>query len=341
MLDALPLALYVVDREHRVVAWNAAREKGAIGKSRQRALGSHLRTLLTPRGYAATAPVLRRVFESGRPHLETAETKVGSRLYRMGRFPVVQAGRVTHVLTQAEDVTEERALEMRGIASDRFAFLGQLASGVAHEIANPLASIAGCGEALHSLAPAKGAPAREARRFRDMIRHEVARCQDMVGALLKAARPGSGDSADVAEVVRTTTRLLRRHMAFAHVDVTIRVPKGLVVAMGTDRLKQVVLALLLNAGRAMRGRGRLGVTARLQRRRIRLEVSDTGAGVPASARRHLFEPVFTTDPESGAGLGLAIARSLARAHDGDVTLVRSSAKGTTFLVMLPVSRPDR
>ena len=340
VLDALPLALYVVDRERRVVAWNTAREKGPIGKPRRRALGSHLRTLLTPRGYAATEPVLRRVFETGKPHLETSETRVGSRLYRMGRFPIEQAGRVTHVLTQAEDVTEERAKEMRGIAADRFAFLGQLATGVAHEIANPLASIAGCAEALYSMAD-KGARGREARRFRDMVRHEVARCEELVRALLKAARPGDSDSADVADVFRTTTRLLRRHPVFARVEVAARIPKGLVAAIASDRLKQVVLALLLNAGRAMRGRGQLGVTARAQRRRISIEVSDTGASVPRSARRHLFEPFFTTDPESGTGLGLAIARSLARAHDGDVTLLRSNAKGTIFRVTLAESRLAR
>jgi two-component system NtrC family sensor kinase len=154
ILDAMPIGLYVVDRGLKVVAWNRAREKGPLGQPRDRALGKPLARVLPARGYRETLPVLKRVFDSGQPHEQTTEAHGG--LYHVRRLPVKNGAAVTHVLSVFEDLTEQRALEMRLIASDRLAFLGQLVAGVAHEVSNPLAGIAGCAEALASLAMRPG-----------------------------------------------------------------------------------------------------------------------------------------------------------------------------------------
>ena len=118
-------------------------------------------------------------------------------------------GRVTHVLSWFEDVTERRALEMRLIASDRLAFLGQLVAGVAHEVSNPLAGIAGCAEALASLAMKGDRQAqREARRVPRPDSQRGRRAASASSALLlDAARRDAGDTADVAAT--------RRHRAEA------------------------------------------------------------------------------------------------------------------------------
>ena len=150
VLDALPVGLYVVDRDLVVVAWNQRRELGPIGRPRGRAVGRPLAAVLGKAGFRATEPVLREVLRTGQPHEETVETKGG--LFHVRRLPVRQGRAVTHVVSWFEDITARRELEMRLIASDRLAFLGQLVSGVAHEISNPLAGIAGCAEALASLA---------------------------------------------------------------------------------------------------------------------------------------------------------------------------------------------
>jgi len=187
ILDALPVGIYVVDRELRVVAWNAKREEGPIGQPRQKVLGRPLRGVLTEAGYHATEPIVRRVFETGEPYQQVSETP-GSRLFSIARLPVTRGGKVTHVLARFDDVTEQRALEMRVIANDRLAFLGQLVAGVAHEIANPLASIAGCAEALFDIADGAGKrdARREAQRFLGLIKSEVARCERLVRTLTAA-----------------------------------------------------------------------------------------------------------------------------------------------------------
>lgn len=335
VLDSLPMSVYVVDRELRVVAWNSGREEGPQGLPRGQVLGRSLRRVFPAAAFRATARQIERVLKTRRQQTETVETKSG-RLYEVGRYPVFQGRKLTHVLCNFQDVTQRRAIELQMIASDRLAFLGQLVAGVAHEVSNPLAGIAGCAEALASIGmqvPHKVAR-RQAKEFRDLIRGEVARCERIVRTLLDAARPGPGEVADVGEHVEAALRLLERHPAFARVKVRSRLPKGLPPArIEPDSLKQVVMALALNAGRAMPAGGTLTIRAGLAGERIFLDVMDTGPGIPPELRSRVFEPFVSTDPAGGAGLGLAIARNLVRGRGGDL-VYRARKRGACLRVLL-------
>ena len=335
VLDALPIGLYVVDRDLHVVAWNRLREEGPLGRPRAQAVGRPLRQVLGPAGFRATAPALRSVLASGRPSEDTIES-ASRGLFHVRRLPIRRGRTVTHVLSWFEDITARRELEMRLIAADRLAFLGQLVSGVAHEISNPLAGIAGCAEALASLA-ARGPreDAREARQFRDLIREEVARCEAIVRFLLDSSRPGDAESTDVAATVSLALRLLERHPGFTRVRVRAAVPGGLPPArIEPDSLKQVVMALAVNASAAMPSGGSLAVRASRRGREVRLDVSDTGAPVPRERRACLFEPyAATNDAQRGAGMGLAIARSLLRGRGGDLQY-SPRRNGNVFRVVL-------
>jgi signal transduction histidine kinase len=229
-------------------------------------------------------------------------------------------------------------MEMRLIASDRLAFLGQLVSGVAHEISNPLAGIAGCAEALASLA-AKGGEgsAREARQFRDLIRAEVARSEQIVRFLLDASRTAPGDRADLGATVALALRLLERHPSLARHRVKASLPPGLPSArIDTDALKQVVMALAMNAWSSMPAGGTLTVRAARQGRMLVLDVADTGPVVGEAERGRLFDPFATALAQRGAGLGLAIARNLLRSRGGDL-LYRPRKGGNAFRVTLRVA----
>jgi signal transduction histidine kinase len=337
VLDALPISLYVVDRDLRVVAWNTAREKGPIGRPRREVLGRPLRDALPEGGFRATLPLLEHVFRTGEMHEDTKAAQEGRRLYLVRRLPLKQGGQVTHVLSWFEDVTEQRALEMRLIASDRLAFLGQLVAGVAHEVANPLASIAGCAEALASLAvqAQSGKARQEAEDFRNLIRDEIARCERIVRTMLGSARPNPQSTTDVAQTVDTVMWLLARHPAFTRVRVVRHLPAQLPrVQIDADSLKQVVLALSMNAARAMRGGGTLTLEAgRTGGGDMYLDVLDTGTGVAPAIRARIFEPFFTTDATQGTGLGLAIARSLVHGRGGDL-VYRPRRRGSAFRVVL-------
>jgi signal transduction histidine kinase len=337
VLDALPISLYVVDRQLRVVAWNSAREQGALGRPRTEVIGRPLREAIPEHGFRATLPLLQYVFRTGNAHEDTKAAQEGKRLYLVRRFPLKTGGKVTHVLNWFEDVTEQRALEMRLIASDRLAFLGQLVAGVAHEVANPLASIAGCAEALASLAlqGQTGAARQEAEDFRNLIRDEIARCERIVRTMLGSARSNAHSTVDVAQTVDTVMWLLARHPAFTRVRVVRRLPAQLPLAqIDADSFKQVVLALSMNAAKAMRGGGTLTLEAgRVGARDLYLDVLDTGTGVAPAIRARIFEPFFTTDATQGTGLGLAIARSLVQGRGGDL-VYRPRRHGSAFRVVL-------
>ena len=332
LLDAFPVSLYLVDRELRVIAWNRLREQGPIGKPRQKALGRPLERLLPPAAFQVTAETLRDVFRLGQPLEEF--TEASGRLFHVRRLPVRQGGEVTHVLSWFEDLTDRRALEMKLIASDRLAFLGQLVAGVAHEVSNPLAGIAGCAEALSSLAAKAPGQAREARKFRDLIREEVARAERIVRFLLDSARPAPGDTADVAATVRTALKLLERHPALNRIRVRSHVPEELPAAqIESESLKQVVMSLAMNAAQAMPSGGTLTLRGGRRGRTLTLDVTDTGPGISPGLRPHIFEPYFTTDPNRGAGLGLPVARSLLRSRGGDLVYL-PRRQGACFRVII-------
>ncbi len=340
VFDALPIGLYVVDRELTVVAWNRLRERGPLGRPRSRALGRPLRAVLGQEGFRATEPVLRRVLRSGKPHEEIVETS-GS-IYHVRRLPVLRGTQATHVLSWFEDITTRRQLEMQLIARDRLAFLGQLVSGVAHEISNPLAGIAGCAEALASLA-AKGGrdQRREARQFRDLIRTEVARCERIVQFLLDSSRSDAGERADVGETLALSLRLLERHPALARLRVRARLPKTLpAVQVDAGSLKQVVMALVMNASAAMPAGGTLAVAATRRGGTLHLDVADSGAPLPEAQRAHVFEPYANADAQRGANLGLAVARGLLRSRGGDL-VYRPRRDGNVFRVVLRVATGKR
>jgi signal transduction histidine kinase len=340
VFDALPIGLYVVDRELEIVAWNSLRERGPLGRPRRLAVGRPLRAVLGKQGFAATEPVLRRVLRSGKPHEEIVETS-GS-LYHVRRLPVVRGKETSHVLSWFEDITARRQREMQLIAADRLAFLGQLVSGVAHEISNPLAGIAGCAEALASLASRGGrAERREARQFRDLIRTEVARCERIVQFLLDSSREGGGERADVGETLAVALRLLERHPALARLRVRNSLKRDLpAVQIDSGSLKQVVMALVLNASAAMSAGGTLGVAATRRGRMLHLDVADTGAPIPEGLRDHVFEPFGHSDAQRGANLGLAVARGLLRSRGGDL-MYRPRKDGNTFRVVLRVATGTR
>jgi signal transduction histidine kinase len=335
VLDAIPVSLYIVDRQLTVVAWNRKRETGPYGRPRRDAIGRRIGDLLTAQGRRTTLPVLEKVLRTGEPHEETTETS-GARIFQVRRWPVYRGRKVTHVLSWFDEITERRALEMQLIASDRLAFLGQLVAGVAHEIANPLAGIAGCAEALASLA-LEGSSSKgraEAREFRDLIRGEVARCERIVNSLLGAARKSPGTTAELLPTVGAALKLLERHPSFARVKTRVRIGSDLPPArIDPDSLKQVVIALAANAARAMAGVGTLRLRASTEGGELFLDVEDSGPGVPKELRNRIFEPFFTTDPGGGTGLGLAIARSLVRGRSGDL-VYRHRARGARFRVAL-------
>jgi two-component system, NtrC family, sensor kinase len=298
VVDALPVGLYVVDREYRVQAWNHTRETGLQGIARGEALGRTIFEVLHRQPAAKLRAEYDAVFASGELRQYETESPGSAhsqspRTYRISKIPLrLGGGDVTHVITVGEDVTAWKEAESRLAHTEKLAAIGQLAAGVMHEINNPLATIAACAEtmALHfdgmqavatgGSGPGSGeipaVPAQHAEYLR-VIEAEVRRCKGIVEGLLdfSRARPADRAAVDINAVVEQTLFLLKHHTRFKRMTVRseLDAAHGVVVSANSEQLVQVFMALLLNAADAID-----------ERRKAEANGEDTGDGDPSRDR---------------------------------------------------------
>jgi len=242
------------------------------------------------------------------------------------------------VVVLVEDVTVEQAMEAQLIQSEKLAAVGQLVSGVAHELNNPLTSIAGLSEFLLEQ-PELGTKDRGHLR---VIHEQAERAGRIVRSLLTFARKGTVEQGrvDLNEVIRRTLMLIAYDPVFK--DVTIGKDLATIPDVLGDghALQQIVLNLLNNAAQAVAGnapgRPRVIHVSTWFDDRVRMRVADSGPGIPEDVVPQLFTPFFTTkQPGQGTGLGLSITYSIVEAHGGRITVDRPANGGAAFLVDLP------
>jgi hypothetical protein len=228
----------------------------------------------------------------------------------------------------------------RMVRADRFATVGEMATGLAHEIKNPLAGLSG---ALELLAEDLSGNPRQADVVGEM-RHQVARLTNTMESLLSFARPPKARlrDTDLNATLENVLFLVRqqRRLAAVHVDADLgEVPH---VLADPNQLEQVFLNICLNACQAMGpGGGRLTVRSRLVEGRVTVDVEDTGPGIPEHVRPNLFKPFFTTKRE-GNGLGLAISARIVAEHGGNIGYRCPQGGGTVFTIALqPVKSSER
>jgi two-component system NtrC family sensor kinase len=267
-----------------------------------------------------------------------------NRVLRLTAAPLtgVEPGSVVILI---EDVTEQRLLEAQIIQNDKMASIGQLVSGVAHELNNPLTSIAGLAELLLER-PAHPELPREHLR---VIHDQAERAGRIVSNLLTFARKGVPEqtAVDLNDVVSRTSLLIVYELQLHGIELTSEVSPEPVIVLG-DRyeLQQVLLNLVTNAVQAVAGlepgkpRGITLSTIRSSDEAV-LRVRDTGPGVPKHLAPYLFTPFFTTKgPGEGTGLGLSLSYGLVKAHGGALTYEPSPEGGAEFRVTLPLYELD-
>ena len=237
-----------------------------------------------------------------------------------------------------------REAERRLVASERLAAVGQVAAGIAHEVRNPLSGIKMSAQLLRrrlgELCPQAGAAAGESV---NVMLAEIARLEVIIDDLLTFARPTALKAApgDLNGVIGEVLDFMARQLEHAGIAVRRELAEDLSPAsLDPQRIRQVVLNLVLNAAEAMPGGGTLVVRTRASDGEVVAEFDDTGHGIPPELAQKVFEPFFTTKP-GGSGLGLGVSRTIIEAHGGTLAF-EPLAAGTRFRFTLPRSdRSDR
>jgi two-component system sensor histidine kinase HydH len=230
------------------------------------------------------------------------------------------------------DITEIHRLQQELLKMDKLATVGELTSGIAHEIRNPLAGIKTTAQALKGEMPENDH--RTAYISRIII--ETDRLNKLLLNFFDFAKPKEMNlrACDLKKVIEDAVFMVQDGLHQSHVQVMEFYPPGQVkVLADSDMLQQVLINIFINAIQAMQSGGRMEVHLADKGSAVEISVRDTGKGIPENIRSRIFDPFFTTKPK-GIGLGLSISYRLMKMHSGSIAFV-SGPQGTTFTVTLP------
>ena len=353
IIDTLPLSLYAIDRDYRIVAWNRNRELGELGLPRGEALGRNIFEVLTKQNRELLEREFGRVFATGEIHRFEQESVTASgetNHWLISKIPMRadENDEVSHVITVGENITG-RVKAHRAVArAEKLAAVGRLAAGVVHEINNPLATIAACAESLEKRieegAFSDSPDAEDLREYLGLIRDEAFRCKTITNGLLDFSRLRAGQRVpvDITEVIKGTARLVTHQQRGDNIQIVIEAAADLPNVSGdVGQLQQAVVALATNAIDAMPEGGTLTLRAIRTDSRILVQVMDTGIGIAPENMTKIFDPFFTTkDIGRGTGLGLAVCYGILSDHGGRLDVRSTLGSGTTFTITLPIADDD-
>jgi len=354
VLDALPVSLYVVDRDYKIVTWNRHREVGVQGIPRDSALGRDVFNVLAKYPQGRLREEFERAFRTGnieRIEQQTVADDGSTRHWLVSKVPMrnAETGDVTHVITVGEDVTVRvEAVQAIGRA-EKLAAVGRLAAGVVHEINNPLATIAACAESLEQRIDegdfAGSRSADDLAEYLGLIKSEAFRCKSITTGLLDFSRIRTGDRmpVNIGDVVRSAANLISHQKRGDGISITVDIPDGLPqVNADGGQIQQAVIALATNAIDAMPDGGSLTFRVFTQSNRLVIEVEDTGSGIPPENVSKIFEPFFTTkEVGKGTGLGLAVCYGIISDHKGRLNVRSNLGRGSVFSIVLPIDPPQK
>lgn len=257
-------------------------------------------------------------------------------------------GEKNRALVFFRDVTEKRLQEMHLIQTEKMSSIGVLATGIAHEINNPLTSVAGFAEALLRRFRDEPALKKDPRldvfpHYLEVIVRESYRCKGIINHLLSFGRKSDGTTGkvDVNVILQEILELLRYQPSYRQIQVVTHLKPDLPRVIGdSSGLRQVCMNLLVNAHQAIAGPGLVEITTdQVDESMVAVVVRDNGCGMSEQIIDRIWEPFFTTkEVGEGVGLGLALSYSIVKRHGGEIRLESRIGEGSQFTVLLPICR---
>jgi len=316
---------------------------------RETLVGTGCRALFHPETRLAPdiCPVERALAGENCQWSFTAGTEKHDRkqFFEVTATPIENPGGGYRALIFLRDVTQKRMQELNVLQAEKMSSIGFLAAGVAHEINNPLNSVAGYAEALQRRLKSCGDLADDKRLedfgpYLDVIVREVYRCKSIIDNLLSFSRKsdGSRGEVDLNAIIREVLQLLQHKSRYENILVRDLLAESLPGMDGdAGALRQVFLNLLLNAMQAISEEGTVEVTTRSVPGWLEATVKDSGSGIPEEMIDQIWTPFFTTKTVGkGSGLGLALVYDIVKNHGGEISVASTVGKGTEFIVRFPI-----
>jgi len=257
-------------------------------------------------------------------------------------------GEKNRALVFFRDVTEKRVQELQLLQAEKMSSIGVLAAGVAHEINNPLSSVAGYAEALlrrfrDEEAINANPLLEEFPKYLEVIIRESYRCKGIIDCLLSFSRKSDGSicKVDINGVLNEVLELIRIKSRYDKVDIVTNLESNLPPVDGDPAgLRQVCMNLLINAHQAIKGSGLVEiVTTKENEQMISISIRDNGCGIRKDAIDQIWDPFFSTkEVGQGIGLGLAVTYNIVKRHGGDISVESQTNEGSRFTVRLPICR---
>jgi PAS domain S-box-containing protein len=341
LVASFPDMISVMDREGRVT-FSSPRTTQILGYSLEQLTGGDFGSAI----HRDDLPEIKEMFRK----LTTGETASvlceyrtrhsdGSwRILRASASPLYDSGKkISGVVASVRDVTEVKNTEKQLVQKEKLAAMGEMMSGVAHELNNPLTAIIGISDLLQEKASDESS-----KRQVGLVLKQARRAAAIVQNLLSFARPSTlvSNQLRIEDVVRgvvTTQQLLLKPR---NIEVVTVIESPLPAVQGDAKLlQQVVLNLMSNAEQSIAsgaGRGKITVTLKPQDGKVAVKILDDGPGIPAANLGKIFDPFFTTRRTAGGtGLGLTICAAIVKEHGGTIEVQSVAESGAEFSVLLP------
>jgi len=364
VIETIPLALFVIDKDHRILHWNRACEiLTGLSSSKMKGTKKHVElygdlgiTLadLIVDGVADIEDVKKTSF----PNIKWWKSELGKEVYNAeGFFPFIRNGRWLHItaaplrdlngniigaIESLEDITSLKEMEQEIYQNQKMLSLGRLAAGVVHEFNNLLTVIKGNLEVLFLGIK----PEDKLHKYLSNIEKASIQASELVKQLLIFIRktPMEMEVFDLNNTVKEIAEMLK-NMLGRKVSLKLDMDKKLLKIKGNSKMiGQVIMNLVINAKDAMPNGGEIIIGTKnvyryeegKKKKFVSLYVKDNGIGISEELRSHIFDPFFTTkETGKGTGLGLAMVYGIIKQHKGSIEVESAPDKGTCFIIYLP------
>lgn len=337
ILDSITNVLIAVNKDLKIKSIN--KEGRDLFNVNNEFIGKSLHDLFIE--YDKIEKILKDVFTFEKKVLEIetkCKTKDEKIIYvRLLAYPLININnKVEGIVIILEDISEIRKLESQIRRTEKLSAVGELASGIAHEIRNPMGIIKTISQIIY-----KEINDEELKEGISIIIHEINRANEVIKGLLDFAKPDIHQVKlqSIAQIIQDIILITKKYAQQHKVKINYDSDGDIKILLDSEKLKQAFVNIIFNSIQAMPDGGELNVNLKVTDKHVKISFEDTGIGIPKDKLEKIFDPFYTTK-DKGTGLGLSITHRIIEEHSGHIEIESEIEKGTKIDIYLPIRQEE-